>query len=106
MSGRKLALVAAMLLLGASVAIACGPYFPWQLLDDRTFTLKSTPTNSFAFEASHLVPPPRDRLKAVELGYTENYAADEREVVTNAEIADLTSDQTELVANICRPVYV
>ena len=37
MFGRKLLPAAGMLLIvGASVSIACGPFFSWQLLDDRT----------------------------------------------------------------------
>lgn len=41
--------------LAAAVVIACGPDFPLQVLDDRAGTLKQTPANSFAYEASHLV---------------------------------------------------
>ncbi|MFW7267699.1 hypothetical protein ACMAUO_06970 [Gluconacetobacter sp. Hr-1-5] len=42
---------------GISLVLACGMDFPNQLLDDREGTLKSTPTTSFAYEASHLVVP-------------------------------------------------
>ena len=52
--------------LGISAALACGPDFPWQLLDDRIATLKATPANSFAFEAVRLAPTPSDNLRAVE----------------------------------------
>lgn len=52
--------------LGVSAVLACGPNFPWQLLDDRTQTLKATPTNSFAFEVERLAPPPSDHLRVVE----------------------------------------
>ncbi|HEY2107731.1 MAG TPA: hypothetical protein VGH29_18170 [Candidatus Binataceae bacterium] len=48
--------------LGFTVALACGPDFPWQLLDHRAATLKETPANSFAFEAEHLEPQPADGL--------------------------------------------
>jgi hypothetical protein len=51
--------------LAAVVAIACGPDFPLQLLDNRAGTLKGTPANSFAFEVAHLVPV-SDRLIAKE----------------------------------------
>ncbi|WP_266169899.1 hypothetical protein [Dyella subtropica] len=44
---------------------ACGPNFPNQLLDHREGTLKATPQNSFAFEASHLLLP-TDALQASE----------------------------------------
>jgi hypothetical protein len=57
--------VALAALAAASAAIACGPFFPLQLLDDRTGTLTATPANGFAFEARHLVTP-GDDLKAVE----------------------------------------
>ena len=97
MSGRKYFAAGFMLLFGASIAIACGPFFPWQLLDDRTFTLKSTPANSFAFEAAHLVPPPHDHLKAVELGYTENYTADERDALSKAEVEGLSAGEVKLI---------
>jgi hypothetical protein len=57
--------VAVTLLAGSGIAVvlACGPDFPLQLLDDRAGTLKSTPANSFAFEAAHLVEP-GDKLEA------------------------------------------
>jgi len=55
-----------IIFMGATAALACGPFFPWQLLNNRGATLKETPANSFAFEAAHLESPPTDRLKAVE----------------------------------------
>src|ERR1700680_1191454 len=58
--------VAAFLCLTVSAAIACGPDFPWQLLDDRPATFKATPANSFAYEAVRLGSPPADGLKAIE----------------------------------------
>jgi hypothetical protein len=100
MYGRKVWLAAlAPLLLGVTVAIACGPYFPWQLLDDRSYTLKSTPTNSFAFEAAHLVPVPHDKLKAVEPDRVsdEQYKDDEAAAKLKAESAGLTDDQSGLI---------
>lgn len=48
--------------LAGAVAWACGPMFPNQLLDHRAVALKSTPQNSFAFEAMHLLEP-TDRLQ-------------------------------------------
>lgn len=57
------------IVLGAAAVLACGPDFPMQLLDDRAGTLKATPSNSFAFEAAHLVDA-KDDLTAVEnVGY-------------------------------------
>jgi cellulose synthase operon protein C len=93
MFGRRIIIGAGLFLAGASVAIACGPYFPWQLLDDRTVTLQATPHNSFAYEASHLVTP-TDHLKAMELGRAPvdnlNFASE----LTDAEKVGLTADQT------------
>jgi cellulose synthase operon protein C len=51
----------------AAVAWACGPEFPTQMLDDRAATLNVVPQNTFAFEASHLLPA-TDDLQAVESG--------------------------------------
>ena len=48
--------------LAGAVAWACGPMFPNQLLDHRADTLRSTPQNSFAFEAMHLLEP-ADKLQ-------------------------------------------
>lgn len=62
---------ALILAAGASLALACGPFFPWQLFDDRTATLKATPHNSFVFEATHLAPAPDDKFAVVELGYQD-----------------------------------
>ncbi len=57
---RRTALAAAGVIVlaagGVAVAYACGMFFPMQLLDDRAATLAGTPSNSFAYEASHLVP--------------------------------------------------
>ncbi len=47
-------------------ALACGPFFPWQLLDDRDQTVADPVGLGFAFEASRLATVPNDRLRAVE----------------------------------------
>ena len=47
-------------------ALACGPFFPWQLLDNRDQTMSDPVGLGFAFEASHLANVPNDRLRAVE----------------------------------------
>lgn len=52
--------------IGAGIVVACGPDFPAQLLDDRAGTLRSTPANSFSYEASRLVVP-AEALRAQEL---------------------------------------
>jgi hypothetical protein len=56
---------------GTTLVIACGPDFPAQLLDDRSGTLRGTPANSFAYEATHLVPS-GDSMKAVEASYYDD----------------------------------
>lgn len=65
---RSSRLLAAALLGCAAVGavLACGPDFPWQLLDDRVMTLKSTPSNDFDYELPRLLTKPGDSLKAVE----------------------------------------
>jgi hypothetical protein len=59
--------------------MACGPDFPWQLLSNRTTTLKNTPANSFAFDAARLVVP-TDTLQAIETEESRKSAADTRPV--------------------------
>lgn len=66
MCGHKRLIACVIACLAAAVALACGPDFPWQLLDSRKETLEATPANSFAFEAVRLLPPPTDTLKAIE----------------------------------------
>jgi hypothetical protein len=102
MFGRKMLVAALLLLAGASVAVACGPFFAWQLLDDRTATLKSTPKNSFAYEAAHLAPPPSDHLKPVELSSyqpdTDRAAAfdkAEEEGLSLQQVATLTASRND-----------
>ena len=45
--------LAALASIGA--AFACGPFFPWQLLDNRDKTLSEPVELGFDFEASRLV---------------------------------------------------
>jgi hypothetical protein len=66
MRNRKIAIAAVLAAGCGAAAIACGPFFPWELLDNRGQTLKATPVNSFGFEAKHLAPTPTDKLKPVE----------------------------------------
>lgn len=83
---KHLRITAALALpFGAAVVIACGPEFPLQVLDDRAGTLKATPANSFAYEASHLAKS-SDKLQANE---NENaYAAPDK--LTAADAVDAT----------------
>ena len=61
-------IVVAALLAAACIggALACGPNFPWQLLDNREETVTEPVELNFAFEASRLVGAPNDSLRAVE----------------------------------------
>lgn len=89
MKHKSLAIGLAMAAVGA-VAWACGPDFPTQMLDDRASTLNVVPQNTFAFEASHLLPA-TDGLKAVE---SESY--DDKGKVRS----DLTPEEAERVKTL------
>ncbi len=96
MFGRKLFIAGVLLIAGASVSIACGPFFSWQLLDDRTATLKSTPKNSFAYEAAQLAPPAADHLKPAEPSYYET-DADRAAEFDKVEEAGLSAQQVAVL---------
>lgn len=64
------------------VALACGPNFPWQLLDSRDETMKAAVELNFAFEMSRLVDAPKDGLRAIEYRPADDEAvAAEREEI-------------------------
>lgn len=72
-------------------ALACGPDFPWQLLDDRDQTVSDRVEFNFAFEGARLVSVPNDGPRAVEADKTvESDKVDEPEVVA-AERAEILS---------------
>jgi hypothetical protein len=98
MYGRRLAIAIVLFALSVPIALACGPDFPWQLLSNRAGTLRATPKNSFAFEAAHLVAPPKDKLKAVEDAFpsSDSLAAD----LSKAESEGLSAQQAGLVQSI------
>lgn len=76
---KKLALaIAATLSISTVAVMACGPFFPLQVLDNRAATLAATPSNSFAYEAAHLLPA-GDTLQAVE---TPSYGYDDTPTVS------------------------
>ena len=60
---RVILLASALTMAGAGIAVACGPYFPWQLLDDRAETLEAVPANSFSWEVGQLVPQSGQRFR-------------------------------------------
>jgi tetratricopeptide (TPR) repeat protein len=91
MPNRKYWLAGFLIGGGASIAVACGPDFPMQLLDDRAGNLKETPANTFAYEASHLAPKGDGRLKPVQHAlYGYNGQADDDELA-----AELAKDEAE-----------
>lgn len=57
---------ALIVVAGIGGALACGPDFPWQLLDNRAQTVADPVTLSFTAEALRLVPAPQDGLRVVE----------------------------------------
>ena len=93
---RRNLLFAAFGLIGAaSVGLACGPEFPWQLLDNRADTLKATPANSFAYEAAHLAPAPTDALRA-----NEPALEPPAEITRKIEVEGLTAAQADIVQHM------
>lgn len=92
---RRVAIAGAFIVAAAAMAWACGPFFPTQLLDDRSGTLKATPANSFAWETAHLVKP-ADALKANEISPWARQGADPAEP-TPEERAGLTPEQVAKV---------
>lgn len=104
MFSRKLALAVLLAGTAVSVAIACGPEFPWQSLNDRSVALTKVPANSFAFEAAHLIPTPKDELTPVEGNYWETDRSEERdkaerEGLTDAQLAALAAMRASGKAN-------
>jgi cellulose synthase operon protein C len=98
MYGNKLVIAIVCLGVGVSIALACTPQLPWQLLSDRAGTMKATPKNSFTFEAMHLAPPPRDKLRAFEPD--ENNPCGSGLTLIAADPARLSNQQVELVESI------
>jgi hypothetical protein len=95
MSNPRFLVAAVTVALGTAVAIACGPDFPNQLLDNRGGTLSATPFNTFAYEAAHLAPTPKDDLKAVE--FDEYQQNDAMANFAEAEAAGLSDEQSAAV---------
>ena len=83
MSFNRIGVTALVTAACIGVALACGPNFPWQLLDSREETVKAPVELNFAFEASRLVGAPNDSLRAVESDrpVDDEAAAAEREEV-------------------------
>jgi tetratricopeptide (TPR) repeat protein len=92
MSSRSVWLLCGAIFLAGSIAWACGPDFPSQLLSNRARTLTVSPANTFAYEMAHLVPRPADQFVVAESsGWT-----DSPDTVTQ-EKKSLPPDQAEIV---------
>jgi tetratricopeptide (TPR) repeat protein len=94
------------LLIAACIggALACGPNFPWQLLDNRDRTVSDRVELNFAFEASRLVPAATSLPQAVEPGRMDvpEAVTSEREEAQSGEWRNLAagSDVAALVAKL------
>ena len=66
MSFNRLGAAALAAVTCIGIALACGPNFPWQLLDSREETVNAPVELNFAFEMSRLVDAPKDGLRAIE----------------------------------------
>src|SRR3984893_2935207 len=66
MSFNRMVVVALLVIAAIGGALACGPDFPWQLLNSRDQTVSDRVELNFAFEATHLVDVAGDGPRAVE----------------------------------------
>ncbi len=78
--------------LPVSLSLACGPFFPWQLFDNRVATFKAAPANSFVFEAVRIAPPHSDKLIAVE--------SEDLDALGKAEAIGLTPGQVTALRQV------
>jgi hypothetical protein len=89
MYSRKALAIVIFFCLPVSLSLACGTFFPWQLLSDRVAMFKAAPANSFIFEAARIAPPPVDKLAAVE--------SDNPDALAKAEAIGLTPEQVTIL---------
>ncbi len=90
---RRLVLAMLVGMLPMATAVACGPDFPQNLLDDRKASLLDLPEGTFEYEAAHLVPRPADYLHAVEGSPWEDAA----EARAKADAIGLSADEVKAV---------
>lgn len=81
MSRHRTLVVALAAVAAIGSALACGPDFPWQLLDDRHATMTDPVAFGFSFDATRLVAAPQDKLRAAEPTGNDYGAPPEPEVV-------------------------
>jgi len=95
---RKFLVLAFACALPITAALACGPDFPQDLLDNRKASLFDLPEGTFDFEASRLLPKADDHLKAVEVSPGYDADADADAVRTKAEAIGLSAAEIEKIA--------
>ncbi len=80
-------MVLGLVVAGSAVggALACGPFFPWQLLDNRAETVRQPIETGFGFEISRIAPAARDDLRVSEPRSEWSNPPPIREVVTTEE---------------------
>jgi tetratricopeptide (TPR) repeat protein len=91
MSPNRIAVAVLAAVASVGVAFACGPFFPWQLFDDRDATVAEPVGLGFAFEASRLVSAPHDGLQVVE-ETPYDYDNQDRQDAIALEYAEADSD--------------
>jgi hypothetical protein len=90
MSLRRITVVALVAAAGIGGALACGPDFPWQLLDDRSATLLDAPTGlSFIGQLKALVAPPQGTLKVAEHDDDDDRRVEPLKVEENEAASDI-----------------
>jgi tetratricopeptide (TPR) repeat protein len=81
MSRHRITIATLVAVAAVGGALACGPDFPWQLLDDRHTTMTEPVAFGFSFDAARLVAPPGDRLRAAEQSDSGYRSTSEPEIV-------------------------
>ncbi len=93
MSRHRITIAAVVAVAAVGGALACGPDFPWQLLDDRHTTMTDPVAFGFSFDATRLVAAPQDTLRAVEQS-DGSYTSDPEIVVIERHEAESGAWQT------------
>ena len=97
MSSNRRGLLLVLSAGAVTLALACGPDFPWQLLDNRALTLKATPNNDFAYELKSVLSPPLDNLRAKEPGVDDDSIDAQRD---QAEKEGLSDSQLKVLSDM------
>ena len=92
MSSNRIVVGAVVAVACLGVALACGPNFPWQMLDNRDQAVADPIGLGFTFEASRLVSAPKDRLAVVEPDYPGSEHEDYSGVAASFERAEAETE--------------